>query len=80
MEKLFAATQHYVMIALRNNNIVFPTTKQAILDKAGNESIRVNWDHYVSLSTYCQDVKLDYYKTKAAFFNAILGANTSYKF
>lgn len=80
MEKLFAATQHYVMIILRDNNITFPTTKQEILAKAGQEKVRIDWDQYVTLSEYCKNVKLDDFITKAAFFNAILGSNTVYEF
>ncbi|CAI3929504.1 unnamed protein product [Commensalibacter communis] len=80
MEKIFAATQHYVMIILRHKKITFPTTKQEILAKAGKESVRIDWDMYVTLSEYCKNVKLDTFTTKAAFFNAILGSNTIYDF
>lgn len=80
MKKIFAATQHYVVLALRNHNITFPTTKQAILAKAGNEPIRVDWDKYIPLANYCKDVKLEHYANKAAFFNAVLATNTTFNF
>lgn len=80
MKKIFAATQHYVVLALRHHHITFPTTKQALLAKAGDELIRIDWDEYVPLARYCQYVKLENYANKAAFFNAIIGTHTTFKF
>ena len=76
MKKLFAGTQHYVVLALNKGGISFPTTKKEILAKAGNESIRVDWDSYVPLSELIKDVKAEQYENKCHFFNAWIGTTT----
>lgn len=80
MKKLFAATQHYVVLALRNKHVTFPTTKEDLLAKAGNELIRIDWDRYVPLNDICQAIELKSYSNKAQFFNALMGTLTQFNF
>lgn len=76
MKKLFAATQHYVVLALRNNGVTFPTTKDELLAKAGNELVRVDWEKSIPLKELCQGIQLKSYENKAQFFCALMGTIT----
>ena len=80
MKNLFAATQHYVVLALRNKGVAFPTTKDDLLAKAGNELIRVDWDKSVPLKELCQGIQLKNYVNKAQFFNALMGTMTTFDY
>lgn len=76
MKKLFASTQHYVILALGNANISFPTSKKDIIARAGNHSIRIDWDRYIPLSELMQDIKIEQYENKSQFFCALIGTMT----
>lgn len=75
MQKFYTATGHNVIRLFQKENISFPITKKALLDKAGESKVQVDFDTSITLNEYCKDIKIDKFVNKCQFFNALLGSN-----
>ena len=69
MAKEFTFELHYFMKAFQKSGIMFPISKEDAIAKAGDLTVRVDFDEYVTLSSIIEGMYLDYYENGAEFFS-----------
>lgn len=75
MKKFYLAAHHNVIRLFQKENIGFPIDKKTLLDKVGNQEVRVDYDKTITLAEYCKDIKVNRFDNKCQFFNALVGSN-----
>jgi len=76
MQKYYTAQSHNVIHALSRGGISFPITKKALMEKAGDQKVQVDFDKTITLEEYCADITLEAFENKSQFFNALIGSIT----
>jgi hypothetical protein len=72
------AAAHNVVRALDAGGIGFPISKKDLLARVGATEVRVDFDKKISLSAYCDNIRIDHFENKAQFFCALTAANTEF--
>lgn len=68
MAKEFTFEQHYFMKAVAKSGIMFPISKKDAIEKAGDLTVRVDFDKYVTLRSMIENMYLDHYENGADFY------------
>lgn len=77
MKKFYTAAMHNVVKLLDKEGVSFPVSKKALLDKAGQSKVQLDFNETITLDEYCKGIKLDSFENKAQFFCALIGSNLS---
>lgn len=78
MRKAYLATGHHLTKKLADSNVIFPISKAELLNKVGEEIIKVDFDKCVSIKEYCSNISIDYFNNKEQFFCALNASNIVY--
>ena len=58
----------------RMANVVYPISKQAILEQIGDESVKVEIEHYLCVREIIAPIRQETFSCAAEFYCALLGA------
>lgn len=69
-QQAFTAEGRFMAKALERAEIFFPISKEALLEKAGEEPVKTDWDQYVPLQSIVERFVPDYFENAISFFTA----------
>ncbi len=78
MKKAYVATGHHLTKKLAEYGIVFPTSKEEIIDKLDGVMLQVDFDHSISVNEYCSQIPIEYFDNKDEFFCALNSSKISF--
>lgn len=58
----------------RMANVVYPISKQEILEQIGDEIVKVDMEHYLSVQEIIAPIRQETFSCAAEFYCALLGA------
>ena len=74
MSEHFYYAPHFMVKAVSRAGIRFPISKEDCLAKAGDLTVRVDFDRYVPLRSILEGMAPEYYETGAAFYCAYMAS------
>ena len=74
MSETFDYAPHFMVKAVRKAGITFPISKKECLEKAGDLTVRVDFDRTVPLHSVLERMVPENYDCGAAFYNAYMAA------
>lgn len=78
MKTAYTATEHNIVKALANADVIFPLSKTDLLRKAGDQVIQIDFEQFTTLREYCTAIAVDYFCNKEVFFCALHGAHLDF--
>lgn len=66
----FTAEGRFMAKALERANVFFPISKDALLEQAGDELVKIDWDQYVPLRSIVERFIPEYFENAIAFYTA----------
>ena len=74
MAAYFDSAPHFMVKAVRKAGIRFPISKAECLEKAGELTVKVDFDRTVPLRVILESMVPDFYENGASFYNAYVSA------
>jgi hypothetical protein len=74
MEKRFTMGAHLLIKAVRKAGLTFPITKAEAIRRAGDLTVRVDFEKYVPLADLFAACVPEEFENVSAFYNALLSA------
>ena len=68
----YPAMFHFIHKSMAD--VDYPTTKQAILDKAGERLVAIEWDQSVPLKVFVEPIALERFSSAAEFYCAMIAS------